>query len=342
MPIHIDSIAFLVAAMCAGVMGFAIQRGATCTVAAIDEVVGMRGVNRLAAMFAASLWVAGGLLVAHAFGVLGKMPAGYPVTLATIAGGVLLGLGAYVNRACVFGAIARFGSGEWAYAVTPLGFYAGCVAFGWIAAYAPHEALPQGSPLFAASPWLALLFVAFAAWRIARLFRLDPEVAQGFAARLRSAASMRLWTPHAATTVIGVTFVVMLLVVGAWAYTDALADLARNMTMNALARSLLLIALLGGATLGGWTAGRFRATSISVPQVARCFGGGALMGLGTLLIPGSNDGLILIGLPLLWPYAWVAFLTMCVSIGAVKLVERSATTRATNERNPTRSTGVRP
>ena len=46
------------------------------------------------------------------------------------------------------------------------------------------------------------------------------------------------------------------------------------------------------------------------------FGGGLLMGWGSLLIPGSNDGLILIGMPLLWPYAWVAFAVMCLTIAA--------------------------
>ena len=47
------------------------------------------------------------------------------------------------------------------------------------------------------------------------------------------------------------------------------------------------------------------------------------MGWGSLLIPGGNDGLILVGMPLLWPYAWVAFLTMCVSIGAALLAQQS-------------------
>jgi toxin CptA len=40
------------------------------------------------------------------------------------------------------------------------------------------------------------------------------------------------------------------------------------------------------------------------------------------LIPGGNDGLILVGIPLLWPYAWVAFFAMCVSIGAALVVEK--------------------
>src|SRR5258706_332925 len=63
MGIMLESIAFAIAAACAAVMGFAIQRGATCTVAAVDEVVGKRGFARLVSMFEASVWVAGGLLI---------------------------------------------------------------------------------------------------------------------------------------------------------------------------------------------------------------------------------------------------------------------------------------
>jgi len=121
MPIALTSIGFVVAALAAGAMGFAIQRGATCTVAAVDEVVRKRRVKRLAAMFEASLWVAGGLAVAQVLHLLPTMPVGVSVTAGTVFGGVLLGTGAWINRACVFGAIARLGSGEWSYAVTPLG-----------------------------------------------------------------------------------------------------------------------------------------------------------------------------------------------------------------------------
>ena len=58
------------------------------------------------------------------------MPVGYAVTGWTIAGGALLGLGAFVGRACVFGAIARFGNGEWSYLMVPVGFFAGCATVG--------------------------------------------------------------------------------------------------------------------------------------------------------------------------------------------------------------------
>ena len=128
MPIVVTSLAFVVAVLCAGVMGYAIQRGATCTVAAVDEVVAQRTWRRLVSLGEAALWVAGGLVVAETLHVLPKMPPGYAVSSWTVIGGALLGLGAYVNGACVFGAIARFGSGDWSYLATPIGIYAGSVA----------------------------------------------------------------------------------------------------------------------------------------------------------------------------------------------------------------------
>ena len=331
MDIGLSSLAFVIAALCAGTMGFAIQRGATCTVAAVDEVVGKRSFNRLTALVEASIWVGGGLALAEAFHLLGKMPAGYPVSYLTVLGGVLLGLGAYVNRACVFGAVARFGSGEWAYIATPLGIYVGCLIV--TSGFSPpaHARLPYSSPVLAIALWLALPFLGFVLWRLLRpLFPLSSAPPRApFAARLRHALSSRVWEPHAATIVIGITFVLMFLLVGAWDYTGALAELARGMSHSLLAKVLLLVALFAGATLGGYTAGRFRHTPVSARQLLKCFTGGVLMGWGGLLVPGQNDGLILVGMPLLWPYAWLAFLTMCLSIAAGLMIERFASEPAT-------------
>ena len=61
MQIVLTSLAFFAAAILAGVMGFAIQRGATCTVAAMDELVSKRRIRRLGSMIEASLWVVGDL-----------------------------------------------------------------------------------------------------------------------------------------------------------------------------------------------------------------------------------------------------------------------------------------
>ena len=326
MDIVLGSLAFIVASICAGTMGYAIQRGATCTVAAVDEIMTRRRCTRLASMLEASLWVAGGLLIIQALHGLPAMPAGHAIGVATFLGGALLGFGAYVNRACVFGAIARFGSGEWAYLATPFGFYLGCLSLTRVD-IAPAARVDTTSPVLDAASWLAFVAVALMASRLLLALRGS---GQPDASAWRMLAG-RVWSPHAATIVIGIAFCIMLVLVGAWAYTDVLAELAHGMTRSTGARVLLLLALLAGAALGGYTAGRFRHTRITVRQLVRCTSGGVLMGWGSALIPGGNDGLILVGLPLLWPYAWLAFLMMAATIAASRTVALAAVDHATSK-----------
>ena len=308
----------LVALLCVGVMGFAIQRGATCTVAAVDEVLNLRRAHRLAAMLEASLWVAGGLALAQVAHLAGSMPAGYETSLWTVIGGALLGLGAWINRACVFGAVARLGSGEWAYAATPLGFYVGCLSVMPLFARPVPTTLSGSTPFLPGSSVVAAVFVGFVLWRAGSGLRALRRSDRGEWLR------QQIGSPHAATVVIGVSFVIALLLAGRWAYTDVLADLAhamRGMPVDLALPTLLLLALYAGALIGGRTAGRWKSIRMSAPQLLRCFGGGVVMGWGSLLIPGSNDGLILIGIPLLRPYAWLAFASMFAAIAAAMLVQ---------------------
>lgn len=316
------------AALAVALMGYAIQRGGTCTVAAVEELLARRRATRLVAMAEAALWVAGGLALLHALGRLPATPRPYAVGAGTVAGGLLLGLGAWVNRACVFGAIARFGSGEWAYAATPAGYFAGCLGLAALPGLPAAARLDTLSPLLQAALPVALLFAAGALWRVAPVLRRPRQLAE------------RVWAPHAATGVIGVTFLVALLAAGGtWAYTDVLAELAAQPSsvtgaaaataatagppMNLPSRLLLFGMLLAGAALGGWTAGRWRARAPRAAELARCFAGGVLMAWGSGLIPGANDGLILIGLPLLWPYAWLGVGCMALAIAAARALQRA-------------------
>ena len=323
MTIALGSVVFLIALACAGLMGFAVQRGATCTVAAVHEVIAERRVRRLAALVEAAFWVAGGLLAAQALHLMPKLPAGFAITAWTIVGSVLLGLGAWINGACIVGAVARLGSGEWAYAATPIGFYLGCISV--VAVFGTHapQPLEGGSPLLRASAWLAFVFVALALSRLAMPWLRRPAL---HAPPWHRALAAHAWSPHGATTVIAIAFVALLLLVGAWAYTDVLAELAHGMADNLMARTLLLVGLLLGAIAGGWSAGCLRRTRLSVRRVFLCMVGGVLMGWGSLLLPGGNDGLVLLAMPLAWPYAWLSFATMCATIAAAQLVTRRIAT----------------
>ena len=310
MDLMARSIAFGAAALCAATMGYAIQRGATCTVAAVDEIVTQRGASRLVALLEASLWVAVGLAIAQRLGWIAQLPMAYGLTGWTIAGAALLGLGAWIAGACVFGAIARLGSGEWAYLATPVGFYLGCASAARLFCAAAPQARAAGVEPNAAPTPLVIALAAFFVWRALRL------------------AWRRAWTPHAATLVIGAAFAVLLVLAGTWAYTDVLAELARGTVRGVATRGLLVLGLLGGAIAGGWRAGRLHWQPPTLRALVRCLAGGALMGWGSLLIPGSNDGLILVGMPLLRPYAWAAFATMCLVIAAAGALQRCVPARA--------------
>jgi toxin CptA len=325
MDIALTSLAFLVAAVAAGVMGFAIQRGATCTVAAVAELVANRRANRLVSLIEAAIWVAGGLVVLQALHGLSMMPVGYELTGWTVLGAAMLGLGAFVNRACVFGAIARFGSGQWTQALMPVGFFAACISFKPVFALPMQMAVASVSPVLQMPQWLAALFLLFAAWRIAQPLFAPGQRAPGHGPvmHVRHLLQSRIWTPHAATTVIAITFLLTLVLAGSWAYTDLLADIARGRMARLAVRGLLVLALLAGAVWGGWTAGRFKSAPLAPVDALRSFAGGVLMGWGSLMIPGGNDSLILVGMPLLWSYAWAAFLTMALSIAlAIMLTDR--------------------
>jgi len=304
-----------IAAACAALMGFAVQRGATCMVAAVHEIVSKRSANRLVAMLEASAIVAGGIILARFAGHLSMAPATYQLTAWTLLGGAIMGLGAFVARACVFGAVARIGSGEWAYVLVPVGFLLGCVAARPLIAVMPPIKTAPHSLVLDQSVIVAVPRLVFAAWRLWRTLH---------AARERR-LNEYVWSPHVATGVIGLTFVIMFLTVGAWAYTQVLAEASRGMAMMVGSRMLLLMALFSGAMLGGWTAGRLRMVRPSRAAVIRCLAGGDLLGFGGMLVPGNNDGLILVGLPLLQPYAWGALASMIVAIFLAMKIERRAT-----------------
>lgn len=311
----------------AGLMGFAIQRGATCTVAAVEELMTQRRARRLIALAEAALWVGLGLLLLRQLGWRIPLPAGHVAGWRTVVGGVLLGGGAYVNRACVFGAIAKWSNGDWAYVATPIGFFIGCALFWRVLQSMGALAVPEAAPALAwPGPWvwaLALLLALRVAWGAARVWRRQTQ--SGVHAKAASpwhALGAAVWQPGPATVVIGLSFLGMMLMAGPWAYTELLNDWALNMPRQTWTRALLAAALFGGAAFGGWRAGKWARSRLQGRDVARCLIGGALMGCGSLLIPGGNDGLILVGMPLMWPYAWMAFGTMCVTISALMACQK--------------------
>ena len=294
----------LASVLLALLMGFAVQRGGTCLVAALEEAVNKGHWARFRALLETSLWVLGGFVLLRAFDRLPMVPMGYSLHWHAALGGALLGIGAFINGGCAFGVVARIGSGQWAWLATPPGFLAGFALAG--RSQAMTSAMPVAIP-----DWLQQVPIGLVPLIIAALVARLGWLAWN---RHNGSANASIWSPHHATIVLGVAFLLLFVCVGAWAYTDILAELGTGRFMELGLRGVLLPVMFAGALLGGWTAGLWEHRWPTPWALLKCFCGGVMMGLGATLVPGGNDSLILFGMPLLWPNAWLAFASMCVVV----------------------------
>lgn len=302
-------LAFALALLAAAAMGFSIQQGGTCMVGAIDQLVSERRAGKAIALIECGLWVLALGMVTIAAGYRFQASPLYPVGIPVVLGGSLLGLGAWINGACVFGSIARIGKRDLNYLLTPPGYYLGSLGHAWLAGpFSPSAPMAPAPGI--ASLALLLLFAGSASVSIRQLFE----------ARRRGGPLWLVWGYRHATIAIGIAFVALSVLAGPWTYTEALGRAAHGRGLPAFAEVMLLLALLGGAMLGGRTAGA--TTMLGPRRAAACLAGGALMGLGASLVPGGNDNLILAGLPWLQPHAWLAIGAMALAIAAGLLGSR--------------------
>jgi uncharacterized membrane protein YedE/YeeE len=301
-------VALLVTSVLVFFIGMAIQRGNTCTVVAVDDIVHRGSWDRFLAIVSVWIWVAGGLTVLSL--TTGFTPAAkvVPVTIWSVVGGVLLGVGAVVNGACTTGTIARIGSGEYTFGLTIVGFFLGCLL-------APHllerAALTHTTSTATTTsvdfPVLALLGLAAVAALTARRLIWGPhESVREF---LHHA-----WDPRTAVVIIAVMFVAAVQISGAWAYTDMLGNISHGQTNQVLPQLVLFVAMLAGAIVAGRSIAGTRLIGPLAPRVVRCTIGGMIMGVGFSVAPGAFDGLTLLGQPLLLPYAWVVMAACYFSV----------------------------
>jgi toxin CptA len=289
-------------------IGIAIQRGNTCTVVAFDDIVHRRSWDRFLSIVYTWPLVAGGLTLLAL--TTGFVPAAhvFPVTVWSVIGGLILGVGAVVNGACTTGTIARIGSGEYAYLFTMAGFFLGCVlaprVFG--AGATTHVAsVPVSTSVNHPIP--ALIALALVVLLTARRLISGPH--ESFRDFLRSA-----WDPRTAVLIIAILFVAMVQIYSAWAYTELLGDVAHGDTRESIHQLVLLGAIVAGAVVAGRTMRGNRLIGPLAPRIFRCSLGGAVMGLGFSVGPGAFDALTLYGQPLLLPFAWVVMIASYVSI----------------------------
>lgn len=272
------------------VLGFAMNRGSICTVIATRQLVSERRPARFIALIECAVWAALVYAILETAPVMqeGWSPLGYLVPAA-----ILLGLGTYVNGACVFGSVGHIGNGELGFAFTFLGIYAVLYVeslFDLLSHQPPTSAPPSVEATLLA---LALLAIVVLRLSVSR----------------RSESNFRQLT--LVMGAIGITSTILAVLAPGFSITASVGPIASI----PVAGVLISVCMFGGSLVSARL--RKQGFMLKWPTAATILKrtlAGILMGLGALLIPGGNDTLLLIGFP---TGAWQAALAYVLFVATL-------------------------
>ncbi len=311
--------AFEIAAILAAFfVGFAMKRGGLCTYAAALQIVEQRRIDRLLDFLGAAAWAA--LVVVP---LAWWQPQWFTLSgthqqwSTTLAGGALLGLGAWVNRGCVFGTFVQLVGGNLNYLATLLGMALGvALAESSLADVSPALAAvsPVYQPGLTALSWLATTAALSIVLIRSPVNKTAIMVTLGAGGGLLF-ATLKGWDFAAVFTT----------------YTRHVLDPTQASPATLVISTTLAMTI--GGLFAAFSNGSFKLQSWSAHTAVACLLGGMLMGMATYLIPGGNDGLLLKGIPGLTPHAFLGFATMLVAM----LVLLTIRMNNSGYRNPTKA-----
>ena len=297
----------LLAALLVGIMGAFIKLGNTCLVASTEQLVKHKNPSKFLEVINSWFWIIlliTSLQLTIGFNVIIKS---FALSSMTFVGGILLGLGAYFNRACAVGTISKIGIGNLNYLFTPIGIFISVFIFYHLPIDAPQQ-INDVSPI---TIYPILFFIISVVAIIFLFIYFTPR-------------NKNLKFPQkiigAPTTIISICFVLLLLLKTPWAYTQVIGDIAQNnfnnKTENLILFSIFFIAVIFTSILTK----SYKPIPLKFKTVFNCLIGGALIGWGSQLIIGSHDTITLYGFPLLLTSAVMAMLVNLITIaGCIKL-----------------------
>ncbi len=222
-------------------------------------------------------------------------------------GGIALGLGALVNKGCFMGSVSRIGCGNLNYIFTLIGM--GLMLL--ICSEFTPDIIPEKSivqkPLSDHNhvTWLQTVFflslAIFCFWQLRHHRRRDV-----FTLLCVGVIGGLLFGLKPDWTYSGLFIVI-------WQWPEIFAD-----WFIELSAALVFF----GAVLSAILKQEFKLTKLDPAAVLQSFVGGAMMGVGAVLIPGGNDTLLLLGLPHAASYAIGAYAVMGLTIASYFYVRK--------------------
>jgi toxin CptA len=225
----------------------------------------------------------------------------------TIVGGILLGLGAYFNRACAVGTISKIGVGNFNYLFMPIGMLISVFIFYHLPIDGPQQ-INDVSPI---TLYPILFFITSVVAIIFLFIYFTPR---------NKNLKFQQKIIGAPTTIISICFVSLLLLKKPWSYTNVISDISQNNFNNKTENLILFFIFFIAVISTGFFTKSYKPIPLKLKTVFNCLIGGAFIGWGSQLIIGSHDTITLYGFPLLLTTAVIAFLVNIFTIaGCIKL-----------------------
>jgi hypothetical protein len=297
-------------------LGYASHRASLCTVRAVADILETGRFERFGGFVRAVLWTMLLTLPALYF-----FPERFPAPTRSgplwtgLIGGLLFGLGAALNKGCAFSTLQRLADADWRMLATLAGFVGGSAVSGWLPTTLlgapPTPVMPQ------LEPWLLVALVVWAVVETVTLWRRHIG--------LRHLLHADPYSPAATALLLGLGAGILYLGVGSWTYMNSLQAAVGALVADGCLPSrfqfALIPALFAGMLVSAWQRGSWRMRQ-SWRGWDASLGGGILMGLGSTLIPGGNDTLLLRLIPSLTPDSLWIYLMLVAGVVAGLLLQR--------------------
>jgi uncharacterized protein len=326
-----DIAVLAVAISLAAILGLSAHKAGICMVRAVAEVMTSGRPFLLLALAKVAAWSFLAILAGRLVGG-GTTFAYWPAAWPEVAGGIVFGVGAAVNGSCVFSTLTRLADGKVgllaAVAMWPVGVLAARACF-VEQDVANMQQQVHSIEVTQEVSWIVT--VGLAVWAVSEVRRIGTRFWKSRNVARMGTGPLSL---SSGAALIGLSNGYLYYHFGNWSFTSAVTRSIFGADVGAAGTVHVTWLLLISAVLGMFISSRLRGsqewTLPRLQEVMRHAAGGLAMGLGSALIPGGNDALILFGIPSLSPHAIPA--TLGILVGAALGL---ALRRATGGRLPT-------
>jgi len=293
------------------ILGFALVRAATCTVAATGRWINDGKLDWLFGLLIVCSWAGLVLFLLLQYSGRAHIPVDIEIGPQLFIGAAVMGVGALINQGCFVGTIGYIGNGKFSYLLTFVGL---AIALFFMRMDAVDLFDPVETKARVAIGDSITKQAAVIGFALLGLISLWLIIAK------RNMAMLALLT-------IGTSAAMIYGTRPEWSYAAVLNSLIAGQGLSVgMTVELAVVALFVGAIFSSWLRNKFHPQFGTWRLASANLVGGFLMGIGAAAVPGGNDVLLMWTVPGLTAYGLIAYLVMIAVIaGAMKLMPRAMT-----------------